>query len=161
MSRSSTRAGWLTLSLLVVGCRQVPGAGATKDATSGGRLVRATGVLLDTGFGLVAPTGARVPRLTAAEAYARLVASPDGTGPPELGAGPVVILATATMSFSKPSHDALVWVFVWPDQQCFSAGAAIDNRHFPQSPPVPTVEACTSYVLMSDTTGTVVTAGDG
>ncbi|MDX6255166.1 MAG: hypothetical protein QOJ11_1500 [Frankiales bacterium] len=121
-------------------------------ATSGGRLVSATGVLSDTGFGLVAPPPGRTPRRGAQQACVALLAPGVALGPPTIGAGPTISLAMATTNPSQQTQNALVWVFVWTGQTCLPVGP-------PGTPSVP--RPCASWAIESDSTGLLMESGDG
>jgi hypothetical protein len=130
---------------------RIKGPPGQPDAVSGGRLVSATGVLADTGFGLVAPPPEGTPRLSAKQAYFALLAPAIAIGPPTSGAGPTISLATATTNPSLQTLNALVWVFVWTGQTCLPAG-----------PPVtPVARPCASWAIENDSTGLLLESGDG
>jgi hypothetical protein len=141
----------------------IRGPAGQPDATSGGRLTTATGAIANTGFGLVAPPTNARPHHNARQAYQirNALLETGQTGDlPQQQTGPVITLAMATTSYYKPSHDALVWVFVWPHQRCvFSGGPPVG----PGTPPPradPSGTPCTSYSIMSDTLGKIMIGGD-
>ncbi|MDX6227017.1 MAG: hypothetical protein QOI76_407 [Frankiales bacterium] len=154
---SSTTAAGLTNG------QPIPGPSGQPDGIYGGTLTAATGVLANTGFGLVAPRPGSRPRLSVQQAYASRYASivaMNSATPPPLKTGPVITLAMATMSYYKPSHDALVWVFVWPHQQCFFSGGPPVGSGTPPPTANPLGVPCTSWSIMSDSTGQIMIGGD-
>jgi hypothetical protein len=139
------------------------GPAGQPDAMSGGRLTMATGAIANTGFGLVAPPANAHPRHSAQQAYQlrnSLVESGQTGGHPEQQTGPVITLAMATTSYYKPSHHALVWVFLWPDQRCgFSGGPPVGPGTTPPTAD-PSGTPCTSWAIMSDALGKIMIGGD-
>jgi hypothetical protein len=132
---------------------RVNGPAGQPDAVSGGRLVNATGVLADTGFGLVAPPPGVMPRSSAQQAYVALLAPGVALGPPTTGAGPTISLAMATKNPSQQPQSALVWVFVWTGQTCAPVG--------PAGTATPVARPCASWAIESDSTGLLMESGDG
>jgi hypothetical protein len=131
---------------------RIKGSAEQPDAVSGGRLVSATGVLADTGFGLVAPPPELMPRLSAQEAYSALLAPGNGVGGPTSGAGATISLAVATKNAAQQTQNTLVWVFVWTGQTCVAAGPLV---------PDPTPRPCASWAILDDSTGLLIESGDG